>query len=141
MSTELSAAVLKARVLTPETLPAEVQAMKDRGLRFMTMTCVQTGPEAFDLLYHFDRDLELEHLRLAVTAGRTVPSISSVYLAAFLVENEIQDQFGLTFEGLAIDYQGKLYLDPEAGRAPFCTMSVKAADSQGVESGPASEES
>ena len=41
------------------------------------------------------------------------------YFAAFLVENEIQDQFGLHFDGLALDYDEGLYLEEEAGRTPF----------------------
>ena len=117
--------MLDARAVAKDRLADEVRALKDQGLVFVTVTCVQVAPEGFDLLYHFDRDLTLVHLRLAVAGGEVVPSISPVFPAAFLVENEIQDQFGLKFSGLVIDYEGKLYLDEEAGRAPFCTMTVR----------------
>ena len=37
-----------------------------------------------------------------------------------LVENEIQDLFGVRFKGLAIDYERTLFLDEEVEDAPFC---------------------
>jgi Ni,Fe-hydrogenase III component G len=40
-------------------------------------------------------------LPLTVPKDTLVPSISPVYFAAFLVENEIQDLFGIRFQGLA----------------------------------------
>ncbi len=112
-----------ATPVTANNLCKDAQALKARGFRFVTMTCVETGPGEFDLIYHFDKDLDMVHWRLAATDREASPSLSTVYLAAFLAENEIQDQFGLRFADLAIDYQGKLYLDEEAGATPFCRFS------------------
>ncbi|MDP3430287.1 MAG: hypothetical protein Q8R89_08160, partial [Desulfomicrobium sp.] len=53
-------------------LTAEVQALKNGGQRLLTMTCVDLG-ESFDLLYHFDLDLQMTHLRLTVPKGESVP--------------------------------------------------------------------
>jgi hypothetical protein len=41
-----------------------------------------------------------------------------------LVENEIQDQFGLTFDGLVLDYHRTLLLDGDVTEVPFMS-SVK----------------
>ncbi len=49
-----------------------------------------------------------------------MPSISPVYFAAFLIENEIEDQFGIKFDGLVLDFGGTLYLEEEVMRTPFC---------------------
>ena len=77
-----------------------------------------------DLIYHFDRQLTLRHFRVNVTKTRPVPSICGIFFAAVLVENEIQDQFGLRFDGLALDYDAGLYLEEEAGRTPFCKYGI-----------------
>jgi ech hydrogenase subunit D len=66
----------------------------------------------------------LKHLRLTVPKDAPVPSISPVYFAAFLVENEIQDLFGIRFQGLAIDYDRTLYLEAEVKKTPFCKYVV-----------------
>ena len=98
---------------------------KAEGYRFVTMTCTAQDPDTVDILYHFDKDYELEHLRLTVSRHAPLPSISDVYFAAFLVENELQDLFGLRFRGLALDYNQTLYLDQEVAMAPFCKYTVE----------------
>jgi ech hydrogenase subunit D len=95
-----------------------VKKAADGKRRFVTMTALDRG-DHFEVLYHFDRDLHLEHLRVRVPKGRTLPSISSVYLAAFLVENEIKELFGLDITDIAIDYQNHLYLIEGAEPAPM----------------------
>ena len=98
---------------------------KAEGYRFVTMTCSALDPDAVDILYHFDRSYKLEHLRLSVSRHTPLPSISDVYFAAFMVENELQDLFGLRFRGLALDYKQTLYLDQEVAMAPFCKYTVE----------------
>ena len=126
----------------PEAIAAEVAKLKGEGHRFVTMTCVDLDEVNAELIYHFDKDLALSHLRMTVAKKSPVPSISGVYFAAFLVENEIQDQFGLKFDGLALDFGGTLYLDDdeEVMRTPFCKYGVvrkggaaKAATEAGAE--------
>lgn len=112
------------KAITVETLVGEVARLKAEGYRMVTLTCVEQDESSLEVLYHFDRDLELNHLRLTVARETIVPSISSLFFAAFLVENEIQDLFGLRFHGLALDYQGSLYLDEEVGKAPFCRFKA-----------------
>ncbi|MBW2487560.1 MAG: NADH-quinone oxidoreductase subunit C [Deltaproteobacteria bacterium] len=111
--------------VSADTLVGEVARAKFEGFRFVTLSCTESGGDSVDILYHFDKDLRLKHLRLSVLKCSTVPSISAVYFAAFLVENEIQDLFGVRFEGLVVDYERTLYLDPEVAFAPFCTVGAQ----------------
>ena len=111
--------------ITPDQVVGACARKKAEGCRFVTMTCVALDEERLEVLYHFDRDFQLEHLRLTVSKDMLLHSVSDVYFAAFLVENEIQDLFGLRFAGLAIDYRRTLYLDPEIVRSPFCKYAVK----------------
>ena len=60
-----------------------------------------------------------------------------MYFAALLVENEIQDFFGLRFEGLLVDYRGMLYLEEEALKTPYCRFSLRTAPPSAVQAEPA----
>jgi len=91
-------------------LPAEALRLRDTGWRFVTASCVG-GASGWTIVYHFERDGRLRHLRLEAPAGVPVPAIDAAYPAAFLVENEIRELQGPVFEGLGIDYGGRLYRD------------------------------
>jgi ech hydrogenase subunit D len=107
-----------------DAVVAEAGKMKAEGYRLVTMSSAELDESRVDILYHFDKNLTLKHLRLTVTKDTLVPSISSVYLAALLVENEIQDLFGVRFKGLAIDFNRTLYLDEEIKTTPLCRYTV-----------------
>ncbi len=113
-------------------LVAEVRSLKNEGMRFVTMSCVDLG-DSFDLLYHFDLDLKLTHLRLNTPKGDVVPSISGIYFAALIIENETQDHFGIKFDGLALDFEGHFYLEEEVKKFPFCKLTVATTGKAGEE--------
>ena len=104
--------------ITKEHLLTEVAARLPLGYRFVTMTCNDLG-DAHELTYHFDKDMVLDNLRLRLPKGEDAPSISTVYAAAALVENEIQDFFNLTFRGLVLNYDGRFLLSADAPAAPL----------------------
>ena len=101
-----------------DQLLEEVQRMWNNRCRFVTITCVDLIQE-FDLIYSFDHNMELENLRVKADKDRPFISISGIYEASFLVENEIQDQFGLKFENLDPDFGGFLLLSRDAPRTPM----------------------
>lgn len=112
--------------ITLEEVQSSAKKMHTEGWRFVTQTVVDKGDEGFDILYHYDKDLQEKHFRLKVEKGKAVPSMSGVYFAALLVENENQDLFGIEYDGLILDFNRTLYLD-EAGdplTAPFCKIST-----------------
>jgi len=121
---------IEATVVSPAQIVAEVSKLKAEGYRLVTMSSVELDATNMEILYHFDKDLKLKNLRMATTKGATVPSISGVLFTAFLVENEIRDQYALTFEGLVLDYQGKLMNETvqTPATSPFCRYAVKSAD-------------
>ena len=114
----------------PDAIVEQTQKAKDEGFRFVTASCVDIDAESVEILYHFDKNLELRNLRMTVAKGKPAPSISSVYFAAFLIENEILDQFGIEFDGLVLDFGGTLYLEDESEvtRTPFCKYGVVRKD-------------
>ena len=104
--------------VTAETLISQVANKLQQGCRFVTMTCL-SAEGGCDILYHFDKNYQLSSLRLHVVEGDSVPSITGQYLAAVLAENEIRDFFGLSFQGIAIDFKGRLLLTEDAPRTPL----------------------
>ena len=120
-----------------EVIPVELKdlfgqtsEMKSLGFRLVTLTCVDVDEDRFVILYHFDKDLTMTHFRVQVPKGQAVPSISRVYFSAFLVENEIQDHFGLQFDGLVLDYGRTLLLDEEAGPNPLSKNHIHPESSK-----------
>jgi ech hydrogenase subunit D len=114
---------------TPITLD-EVRDLAGRmfagGWRHVTQTVVDRGEQGIDILFHYDKDLVRKDFRLNVPKGTVIPSISGIYFAALLIENENRDLFGLEYDGLALDFNRTLYLE-EAGdpiNAPFCKIST-----------------
>ncbi len=105
--------------ISPDTVGNEVLKMKNDGHRFVTMSCTELDEKYVDILYHFDKDLEMTHLRMKALKDQPVPSVSGIFFAALLVENEMRDMFGLAFDGLVLDFNRTLYLDEEVTEVPL----------------------
>lgn len=118
--------MFEATPLPLEEVQSSAREMFAQGWRFITNTVVDLGDKGFDMIYHYDRDLVEKDFRVTVPKGAVIPSISGIYFAAMLVENENRDLFGLEYDGLVLDFGRTLYLE-EAGdpiTAPFCKIST-----------------
>jgi len=105
--------------VTLDTVVGEVMNMKNDGQRLVTFSTYQAGEGKLGILYHFDKDLENTHLRLVADMDKPIPSVSGVYFSAMLVENEIRDQWDVKFDGLVLDFNRTLFLDPEVTKVPL----------------------
>ena len=92
------------------------------GHRLVQIGCT-TLPDAYELNYSFDKEYRFRNLRVTVTPGEEIPSISVIYPNAFLYENEIHDLFGVPIRNIAVDYRGTLYRT--AIKTPFSIDNVK----------------
>jgi ech hydrogenase subunit D len=106
------------RAITIGTLLEEVKTLFQNGYRIVTATCLDQG-ENFEIIYHFDKDLQLLNLRMVFPKEAEVPSITGTYLAAFLIENEMKELFGAKITGIAVDYGGKLLVTEETLSTPM----------------------
>ncbi len=122
--------MLKAREVTLDNLLDEVKKYHIAGYRLVTTTCVDLG-DKFDILYHFDKDYKLENLRLTVDKGTKLKSISSIYFSSILPENEMQDMFGIKFDGLVVDYGGKLLLGEDSPLSPMAHIQIVKKEDTG----------
>lgn len=98
-----------------------VRQMFDENYRFITMSCIDEG-ENYSIIYHFAKDYEMKHFRIKLGKQEELKSVSDIYFCALLVENEIQDLFGVKIKGIAIDYNGNLLLSDGAPYAPMCNV-------------------
>jgi len=112
-------------IITVETLPDKVRAMREQGRRLVQISAVQL-PGAIELTYSFDLDSRLTNLRLSLPGEKpSLPSVSSIYLCAVLYENEIHDLFGVQVDGMAIDFKGNFY--KTTVKFPFASSKVACA--------------
>ena len=120
---------METHKITKENLIEKFESLKAEGYRFVTITCLEIDENTLEMIYHFDKDLKVVHYRMQVPKNESMPSLSPVFFAAFLVENEIIDQFGLKFDNLVFDFGGSLYLDDndDITATPFCKYGVKRA--------------
>jgi ech hydrogenase subunit D len=109
-----------------ELLP-KVDAFRGANWRIVQVLCVSSA-EGCELTYSFGLGLAMRSLRLAVGAEDSVPSITALYPAAFLYENEIRDLFGVKIERIAADWQGKVY--DVAKDRPFSKVTVQMISSE-----------
>ncbi len=79
---------------------------------------------AFDVSWSFAKDGAFEHLREQILPGEEVPSISGLFGAAFLYENEMRELFGVNVTGIALDLKGQLY--KTATIVPFAPSAIRA---------------
>lgn len=110
-----------------EAIHDEALARKAGGWRYVQTLAVNTEA-GIDLVYSYMKDGLLENLvAKALPAGSTVPSVTDQFLAAFVFENEIHDLFGITFEGLAIDFGGNFYRVAQKEPMTIISPELKAA--------------
>lgn len=107
-----------------DQLLGQTQEMRYGNYRFVTATCADNSDGTFDVIYHFDKDLELMNYRIKVAKEEEVPSISKIYFCAGLVENEMKELFGLNVTNIVIDYGGHLLLSEGAPDTPMARQQI-----------------
>lgn len=89
-----------------------VSDLKQREYRFVQI-CATTLEDSCELLYTFIApdaiDGCLTGLIVNVPDKTSVPSITELYPAAFVFENETHDLFGVDIYGINLDFQGEFY--------------------------------
>jgi ech hydrogenase subunit D len=110
--------------ITADQLLGEAQNMMYEHYRFITATCVDLGDGSFDVIYHFDKNLEIKNFRLTIKKEDEVPSISKIYFSALLVENEMKELFGLNVTNILLDYGGHFLLSDDDLVSPMAKQQI-----------------
>ena len=91
------------------------------GWRYVQILAVNTE-EGIDLVYSYMKDGHLANFNVSgVKQTDVVPSITDLYLEAFVCENEIHDLFDVAISDIAIDFGGMFYQLAE--KAPMTVVS------------------
>ena len=99
--------------------PLAAQYFGRNKVRYKQLDFQVLKTDHFDIYYHFDLNLKFENLLVRIDKTDSVPSVTSVYFCAFLPENEMRDLFGISVEGLNIDYDGHFLLTDKYDRPPL----------------------
>ncbi|MBQ9042471.1 MAG: NADH-quinone oxidoreductase subunit C [Eggerthellaceae bacterium] len=110
-----------------DQLHREAAVLKTEGWRFIQTHAVNTD-NGIDLYYSFMKDGRVVNYRVAgVQKDQAVPSITDLFLAAFVFENEARELFGVDMRDIAIDFAGALYAPAQAEPMTIITPEQKAA--------------
>ena len=106
---------------------ATAERMRAEGARFVQVHAVN-GEDGVDLYYTYDRAGTLANYKIAaITKDDVVPSISDVFLAAFVFENEARELFGIDLRDIAIDFGGNMYTLAETEPMTYLSPELAAA--------------
>jgi len=90
-------------------LLATASQMKGAGFR-LGQACATVIDEGVEFLYSFEKNEKLKNIKFTIPGNKLeLQSISPIYWAAFIYENEMHDLFGVKFRNLALDYQGHFF--------------------------------
>ena len=107
--------------ISPGELMAEAEEYQRQGYRLVQACCTKLAEDSFEVTYSFDKNCKFENIRITVPQEIEIPSISPLFGAAFLYENEMHELFGISFKGMSIDFKGHLY--KKKIRYPFSAES------------------
>ena len=96
----------KEKVISKDQIIPEVQKKLAEKARFAMMTCMES-PDKFEVIYTFEPAESvspLSQIRVLMPKTETLPSITAVYPAAVVVENEIVGDFKIEIDGMALDF-------------------------------------
>ena len=104
----------------------KVEELRDEGCRLVQMHCTKVADDNYEINYSFDIDYQFKTLRMNITPENQIPSITGIYWAAFLYENEIHELFGVSINGINVDFKGTLY--KKKMKNPFAVSPVKGGE-------------
>lgn len=111
--------------ITINTLLDTCKKYKSEGYRLSQIHPVLKEDDTITLFYSFVKGSEVVNLKIekVIKDETVVPSVTSLFIAAFVYENEAHDLFGVNIEGNLIDFQGTFYSFGEGVTAPMTIIS------------------
>lgn len=98
---------------------------KNEGYRLAQLCPKIERDDSITLIYTFVKESEMINYKVSgIKKGVTeVPSVTELFIAAFVFENEAHDLFGVNVVGNLIDFQGKFYSFAEGVEAPMTIVT------------------
>jgi ech hydrogenase subunit D len=106
----------------------KVRSIESEDYRLVQISCMKT--DNFYVDYTFDKEYKFYGIRVILPLDQPkLQSISDIYFAAFIYENEIHDLFGIKISGIKVDFKGKFYRIAKTN--PFSSVEVKVITEKG----------
>ena len=98
---------------------------KNEGYRLAQLCPKLERDDSITLIYTFVKESEMINYKVSgIKKGVTeVPSVTELFITAFVFENEAHDLFGVNIVGNLIDFQGKFYSFAEGVEAPMTIVT------------------
>lgn len=108
-----------------DTLLDTCREYKEKGYRLAQIHPVLKQDNSISLFYTFVKDDEMINFEVSgIEKGVTeVPSVTKLFIAAFVFENEAAELFGVNVVGNVLDFQGAFYSFGEGVEAPMTIIS------------------
>lgn len=113
------------RPLALDKLIDTCKEYKEQGYRLDQLLPKLERDDSITLVYTFVKDDDIVNFKIGgiVKNETVVPSVTELYIAAFVFENEAHELYGVNIEGNVLDFKGNFYKFPEGIEAPMTIIS------------------
>lgn len=113
------------RPLSLDKLVSTCEEWKANGYRLAQLCPKLERDDSITLIYTFVKGSDMVNFKVSgIVKGVTeVSSVTQLFIAAFVFENEAHDLFGVNIVGNRIDFKGKFYAFADGVEAPMTIIS------------------
>ena len=111
--------------LALENLIDTCKEYKEKGYRLDQLLPKLERDNTITLIYTFVLDNEIVNFKIGgiIKNETVVPSVTELFIAAFVFENEAHELYGVNIEGNVLDFKGNFYKFPDGVEAPMTIIS------------------
>lgn len=98
---------------------------KEKGYRLDQLLPKLERDDTITMIYTFVMGEEIVNFKIGgiIKNETVVPSVTELFIAAFVFENEAHELYGVNIEGNVLDFKGNFYKFPEGVEAPMTIIS------------------
>ena len=113
------------RPLALDQLIVSCNEYKEKGYRLDQLLPKLERDNTITLIYTFVMGEEIVNFKIGgiIKNETVVPSVTELFIAAFVFENEAHELYGVNIEGNVLDFKGNFYKFPEGVEAPMTIIS------------------
>lgn len=113
------------RPLALDQLIDTCKEYKEKGYRLDQLLPKLERDNTITLIYTFVMGEEIVNFKIGgiIKNETVVPSVTELFIAAFVFENEAHELYGVNIEGNVLDFKGYFYKFPEGVEAPMTIIS------------------
>lgn len=113
------------RPLALDQLIDTCKEYKEKGYRLDQLLPKLERDDTITLIYTFVMGEEIVNFKIGgiIKNETVVPSVTELFIAAFVFENEAHELYGVNIEGNVLGFKGNFYKFPEGVEAPMTIIS------------------